>query len=95
MLHNDLGPRMIALRLLLRDVCNNDAGVFPVYAPVSSESDIVREQYEQLDVCIARKHTGDIVVIGTDSNTSIGVKMRLKVQTVVIVVLLVLMGYLM
>ena len=76
-LHNDVGPRMIAIRLLLRDLCGNDVGVYLVsaYAPVSAESDLVWEQYyDQLDACIARKQAGDILVIGTDCNASIGVK---------------------
>ena len=76
-LHNDLGARVIAIRLLVRDLFNNDVGVFLVsaYAPVSSETDQVWEQYyDQLDACIARKHPDDILIIGTDSNSSIGTK---------------------
>lgn len=74
-LHNDLGARVIAVRLLLRDEANRDVGVFLVsaYAPVSSEPDnIWDEYYDQLDTCIQRRRRDDILVIGTDSNSSIG-----------------------
>ena len=76
-LHNDFGGRLIAIRLLVRDLFNNDVGVFLVsaYAPVSSESDQVWElYYDQMDACIARKQPDDILIIGTDSNSSIGTK---------------------
>ena len=76
-LHNDFGPRMIAIRLLLRDSHKNNVGVFLVsaYAPVSSESDAVWDRYyDQLDTCISRRLANDILIIGTDSNASIGVK---------------------
>ena len=74
-LHNDFGARIIAVRLLLRDIYKRDVAVFLVsaYAPVSSEPDSVwNEYYDQLDTCIQRRRQGDILVIGTDSNSSIG-----------------------
>ena len=74
-LHNDLGGRVIAVRLLLRDMSNRDVAVFLVsaYAPVGSEADIVWDNYyDQLDKCIQRRRRDDILVIGTDSNSSVG-----------------------
>ena len=74
-LHNDLGARVIAVRLLLRDMSNRDVAVFLVsaYAPVGSEPDIVWDNYyNQLDKCIQRRRRDDILVIGTDSNSSVG-----------------------
>ena len=74
-LHNDLGARIIAVRLLLRDESNRDVAVFLVsaYAPVSSEPDNVWEDYyDRLDKCIQRRRRDDILIIGTDSNSSIG-----------------------
>ena len=74
-LHNDLGARVIGVRLLLRDNSNRDVGVFLVsaYAPVSSEPDNIWDNYyNQLDQCIQRRRRDDILIIGTDSNSSIG-----------------------
>ena len=74
-LHNDLGARVIAVRLLLKDDTNRDVAVFllSAYAPVSSAPDSVRDEYyDQLDECMQRKRHDDILVIGTDSNSSIG-----------------------
>ena len=75
-LHNDLGSRVIGVRLLLKDMDNRDVGVLLIsaYAPVINASDdIWSEYYEQLDRCIGRKRTDDILVIGTDCNSSIGI----------------------
>ena len=74
-LHNDFGGRVIAARLLLRDSAKRDVAVFLVsaYAPVGSESDEIWNQYyNQLDECIKKKKPDDILIIGTDSNSSIG-----------------------
>ena len=74
--HTDLGARVMAVRLLLRDSCNKDVGVFIIsaYAPVGTEDDDVWNSFfEKLDQCIARKRSNDVLVIGTDSNSSMGV----------------------
>ena len=75
--HNDLGARVIATRLLLQDCQHRNVGVFLVsaYAPIGaaeqSEWDVY---YERLDMCIARKNNNDILVIGSDTNASMGVR---------------------
>ena len=74
-LHNDLGARVIAARLLFKDTNNRDVAVFIIsaYAPVGSAPDTVWEDYyDRLDECIRRKRHNDLLVIGTDSNSSIG-----------------------
>ena len=92
-LHNDLGARVIAIRLLLRDVANNDVGVFLVsaYAPVSSQADCVWEQYyNQLDRCIQRRQPNDILVIVEQTATpalaseQIELKMKMFIVTTVV-----------
>ena len=73
--HTNLGARVIAVRLLLKDQHNRDVGVFLIsaYAPIGNASDDVWDTYfEQLDRCFARKKPNDILLIGTDSNSSMG-----------------------
>ena len=73
--HTDLGARVMAVRLLLKDKQSRDVGVFLIsaYAPVGNAPDDVWDIFfEQLDRCIARKKREDILVIGTDSNSSMG-----------------------
>ena len=75
-LHDDLGARVIAVRLLLKDDEDRDVGVFLIsaYAPDSSKAEEVWTEYiDLLDVCIKRKRTNDILVICTDTNSSMGV----------------------
>ena len=82
-LHSDLGARVIAARLLFKDRNNRDVAVFLVsaYAPVSSASDnIWDEYYEQLDKCMRRMRRGDVLIIGTDSNSSIGTNVTVGEQ---------------
>ena len=77
--HKDLGARIIALRLLIEDSKNNQVGLFLVsaYAPVGKEDDSVWERYlGNLNLCISRKRAGDLLIIGTDANASIGVSVR-------------------
>ena len=74
-LHNDIGARVIAIRLLVKDHKDNDVFVFLVsaYAPVSTATDVVWDDYyDKLQTCIGRRRTEDILLIGTDSNSSIG-----------------------
>ena len=73
--HTDLGARIMAIRLLLKDQQKRDVGVFIIsaYAPVGNAPDDVWDIFfEQLDSCIARKTSNDILVIGTDTNSSMG-----------------------
>ena len=73
--HTDLGARVIAVRLLLKDHQKRDVGVFIVsaYAPVgnASENDW-NNFFDQLRICISRKKKNDILVIGADTNSSMG-----------------------
>ena len=68
-LHDDLGARVIGVRLLLKDSENRDVGVLLIsaYAPDSSKSEDDWIDYlDQLDRCIQRKRAKDLLVIGTD-----------------------------
>ena len=65
----------MAIRLLLEDQKKRDVGVFIIstYAPVGNTPDDVWDIFfEQLDNCIARKTSNDILVIGTDTNSGMG-----------------------
>ena len=65
----------MAVRLLLKDQQNRDIGVFLIsaYAPVGNASDDVSNIYlDQLDKYIAKKNHDDILVIGSDCNSSMG-----------------------
>ena len=57
-LHEDLGARVIAARLVAKDKDNKDVGIFLVsaYAPVSTASDEEwQDYYERLQECIDRR----------------------------------------
>ena len=74
--HTDIGPRVIGLRLLMKDFEERDVGVFLIsaYAPDSGKSEEVWTEYiDQLEDCISRKHEKDVLIIGTDCNASMGV----------------------
>ena len=75
--HRDFGARVIAVRMVAKDSRNADISLFLVsaYAPVSTSSEETwSAYYEQLQDCIDRRRPGDILLIGTDSNASIGVQ---------------------
>ena len=74
--HTDLGARVIAIRLLLKDHERRDIGLFLVsaYAPVGKATDSEWDNYlDQLTECISRKNSNDILIIGTDTNSSMGI----------------------
>ena len=74
-LHDDLGARVIAVRLLMRDKEGKDIGIFLVsaYAPIGiADENLWENFFNSLDTCVARKHNGDILVIGADTNSSMG-----------------------
>lgn len=74
--HSDLGPRVLAIRLLLRDKHNRDVGVFLVsaYAPVGNAPEHTWNEFLiYLTTCLNRKRNDDILVIGCDCNSSMGV----------------------
>ena len=78
-LHNDFGGRIIAIRLQLRDTSGKLVCIFLVsaYCPVgSSDPEKWEEFLAQLDSCMARKSRGDVLIIGIDSNSSIGTMQR-------------------
>ena len=81
--HVDLGSRVVAVRLLAKEPRSRcwsgnvspSLGILLIsgYAPVSTAS--VEEwdrYYTSLSSAMARAHTGDVIIIGTDSNASIG-----------------------
>ena len=72
---NDFGAHIIAIRLLLEDIHNEDVSLFlvPSYAPVgNAPHDVWNEYLYKLTTCIERKRKSDILIIGTDANSSMG-----------------------
>ena len=73
--HEDLGARVIAARLVAKDKDDKEVGIFLVsaYAPVSTASEEEwQEYYDRLQECIDRRRSQDILLIGSDCNSSIG-----------------------
>ena len=69
--YTDLGTRVVAVRLL--DARGRGILLISGYAPVSTASDAEwDEYYDSLASATARGHTGDLHVIGTDGNASVG-----------------------
>ncbi|XP_066923905.1 uncharacterized protein [Clytia hemisphaerica] len=76
-----ISSRVIAVRLLLTDRHANDVGVFVIssYAPIGMASDIEWENFfDGLDDCISKKKPKDILVIGSDTNSSMGCNAQLN-----------------
>ena len=74
-IHTDLGARLIAIRLLLKDHQKRDVGVFVIsaYAPIGNAPEEHWIDYlESLSLCIDRKRKDDILIIGSDCNSSMG-----------------------
>ena len=72
--HNDLGARIIAVRLLVNGNMKNEVGLFLItaFAPIGSANKKLWDNFiEKLETCISRKHPNDILVIGCDTNASI------------------------
>ena len=72
-----VSSRVIAVRLLVRDPRNRSRslGVLLVsgYAPVSTASAAEwAEYYNDVTMALSHRHSGDVVVFGTDGNASIG-----------------------
>ena len=75
-LHDDLGARILAVRLLVRDDRKKEVGIFLVsaYAPIGCADQSHWDDFmEKPDNCIARKLKDDIFVIGADTNSSLGI----------------------
>ena len=73
--HTNFGARVVAIRLLLNEHQKRDVGVFLVsaYAPVGNASDDELELFfDQLTSCISKKQQNDILLIGSDTNSSMG-----------------------
>ena len=67
----------MALRLLFKDSQHRDVGVFLIsaYAVVGKAPENEWEDYfDKLTTCLRRKRNNDIIVIGTDCNSSMGCK---------------------
>ena len=78
-LHDDFGGRIIAVRLQLKDKKEKPVVLFLVsaYCPVGkADPDVWEEFLQQLNTCVARKHADDLLLIGMDSNSSIGTMKR-------------------
>ena len=74
-LYNDFGARIIAVRLCVKDIHGKDIFIFlvSVYAPVgNADQDLWDSFFDNLDRCIAKKEHGDILIIGSDLNSSMG-----------------------
>ena len=73
--NNDFGSRIIATRLLLKDIHNKGVCVFLVseYAPVGNvPNDVCTEYLDKLTAYMKRKRKSDILIIVTDANSSMG-----------------------
>ena len=73
--NNDFGSRIIATRLLLKDIHNKGVCVFLVseYAPVGNvPNDVCIEYLDKLTAYFKQKRKSDILIIGTDANSSMG-----------------------
>ena len=73
--NNDFGSRIIATRLLLKDIHNKGVCVFLVseYAPVGNVPNVVCTEYlDKLTAYMKRKRKSDILIIVTDANSSMG-----------------------
>ena len=74
-IHNKYGGRVIAVRLLVQDSQCRNLYLFLVsaYAPVGNADQSIWEEYlRNLDNCINQKRTNDILIIGSDTNSSMG-----------------------
>ena len=69
-----LVPEFIGARLIVKNNRNNDVGMFLIsaYAPIGRAKQYLWDNFiEMLEKCVRRKHPGDILLIGCDSNSSV------------------------
>ena len=74
-IHNTYGARIIAIKLLVRDTQGRDLYLFllSAYAPVGNADQSIWDEYlTNLSHCISRKQAGDLLIIGSDTNSSMG-----------------------
>ena len=75
-IHNDLGDRVIAVRLVMDNELGEETGLFimSAYAPQSKDSDEVWNSfYASLEQGLARKKTEDMLMLRIDANASLGI----------------------
>ena len=73
--HNDVGPRVIAVRMEVEDSAGRKQGLFQVasYAPISTAPDTEKDEYETALACVlSRRPSGNIMIVCADTNASIG-----------------------
>jgi hypothetical protein len=75
-LHNDLGPRVIVARLLVIDpTSGKHLGIVYIfaYAPTSDASETLKSEFKDiLANAINRRSIGDVFIIYTSANASLG-----------------------
>ena len=65
------------MRLIVTDQRGKEVGLFLVsaYAPIGDAEQSEWEEFlDEMDGCIDKKHSNDILLIGADCNSSIGVR---------------------
>ena len=75
--HNDLGARVMAVRLLTKDSSDKDMYIFLVsaYAPIGSSNQLHWDDFfDCIDICLSRMHHNDTLLIGCDTNSSMGTR---------------------
>ena len=73
--HNTYGARVMAIRLQVRDTQGRDLYLFLIsaYAPVGNADQSVWDEYlTNLNNCISKKQREDLLIIGSDTNASMG-----------------------
>ena len=73
--HDDLGAPVIAARMMVRDSQKRDVGIFLVsaYGPIGAATEEAWDEFlTTLTICCSRKRREDILVIGSDINSSLG-----------------------
>ena len=76
-IHDDLGDRVLAVRLIMENERGEEQGIFLVsaYAPngdsLSSQEDW-GAFYSSLGACLDRQKKGDMLILGVDANASMG-----------------------
>ena len=76
-MYDDLGPRILAIRLQVdtpSDPNPMDIFLIAAYAPVSNADPVAwDEYYDNLEICINRSKPSDLLIIGADCNASLGI----------------------
>ena len=83
-LHSDMGPRVIAIRMKVTSNVNQTFNIFAIsaYAPISTapqqEWDIF---FESLQTCLDRQQNNEILVLAADCNSDLGTSRKRKLNT--------------